>query len=232
MNRVAPARHLCEQAAESRQPALLREIADYYRAKYLVHGDSARGMDWRDESSQRLRFEVLFRAMGEPLEGSLIDIGCGNGELLAFLRGRGSNVRYQGLDVCREMVRACRRRFGDRAASVGSTDDLERRALAADWLVASGTFNVRQGIAERAWRDHFRKSVKEMFRACRSGVVFNVMSVAAEIRYERLYYVDAADIPELAAHCGADDWHIEHGYPLFEMTVSLLRRASQRSDPR
>ena len=38
---------------------LLNEIAGYYSAKLLQHGETARGVDWNGEDSQVLRFQQL-----------------------------------------------------------------------------------------------------------------------------------------------------------------------------
>jgi cyclopropane fatty-acyl-phospholipid synthase-like methyltransferase len=215
-------------AGEVRPPGdndadLLRGVASYYAARYHAHGDSARGMDWKDEASQRLRFEVLARQLDLAGSPSLLDVGCGNGELLAFLRERGADVRYRGIDVCPEMVEACRRRFGPEAAEVASTAELARRSWTADYVVASGTFNVKQDVSDAVWERYLRRAVREMFAACRRAAVFNVMSARVDMRYDHLYYLDPSEVPALADLCPTRRFLLDHSYPLFEMTVALLR---------
>lgn len=198
---------------------LLEQVSAYYAERYRLHGDSARGVDWKDEASQRLRFEVLARQVDWRGEPSVLDVGCGNGELLAFLRERGLPVRYLGIDVCEDMVAACRRRFGPDSAVLASPADLEGTFF--DYVVASGTFNVRQDADEAVWARYFRQSVVRMFAACRAATVFNVMSSRVDYRYAHLYYLDAGEVPGIADLCGTRRFRIDHGYPLFEMTVAL-----------
>ena len=207
----------------------LGDVAKYYAARYRAFGDSARGMDWKDEASQSLRFEVLARHVDWSREPSVLDVGCGNGELLAFCRARDLPVRYLGIDVCEDMVLACQRRFGSDAAALASPADLGRLGWSFDYVLASGTFNVKQDADEAVWARYFRQSMVQMFAACRTATVFNVMSSRVDYRYDHLYYLDPGEVPALADLCDTRRFTVDHSYPLFEMTVALLRRAGERT---
>jgi SAM-dependent methyltransferase len=202
---------------------LLGDVADYYTARYRSFGDSARGMDWKDEASQRLRFEVLTRHLDLRGTPSLLDVGCGNGELLSFLEERGIGVHYLGIDVCPEMVEACQRRFGANAAALASTADLAARGWTADYVVASGTFNVKQATADAVWRRYLQRAVCDMYAACRIATVFNIMSARVDRRYDHLYYLEPGQAPAFAEVCGTRRFLVDHSYPLFELTVTLRR---------
>jgi cyclopropane fatty-acyl-phospholipid synthase-like methyltransferase len=208
---------------DDRDPELLLQVSAYYACRYRLYGDGAQGMDWKDEASQHLRFERLLLHLDRAGSLSVLDVGCGNGELLAFCRARGRDVRYLGIDVCEEMVAACRRRFGPDAAALASTADLARLGRTFDYVVASGTFNVKQEVDEEAWGRYVRRSIAEMFAACRIATVFNAMSTRVDYRYDHLYYLDPAAVPALADLCGTRRFRLDHSYPLYEMTVALLR---------
>ena len=63
-----------------------QNVVDHYEAQLLRFGASARGMDWKDEASQRLRFDVLCDVC--DLRGkSVHDVGSGAGHLLDYLVG-------------------------------------------------------------------------------------------------------------------------------------------------
>jgi SAM-dependent methyltransferase len=94
----------------------LEPTVAYYRDKLAEHGPGARGMDWKDETSQRLRFEVISRYIDFTRNPSILDVGCGAGAFLDFCRELGRKVNYLGIDVCPEMVAACRNRHGDASA--------------------------------------------------------------------------------------------------------------------
>jgi SAM-dependent methyltransferase len=196
-------------------PELRADVARYYGAKLAEHGPGARGMDWKDEVGQRLRFERIARHVDG---GTLLDVGCGSGELRAFLDGR---VSYLGIDVVPEMVAACVARFGPDSARVATVDDFAPASF--DWVVASGTFNVKQGAAVEAWRDHFHASVVRMFEACRRGIVFNCMSPHVDWRYDHLYYPTLDEVSALCVARLSRRFVVDHAYPLYEQTWAVFK---------
>ena len=202
---------------------LLDGVRRYYGAKYREFGDTARGMDWKDRASQYLRFARISRHVDWALEPSVLDVGCGNGELLAFCRERGLALRYRGLDVCEEMVATCRRRFGPESATLGSTADLAGSGERFDYVVASGTFNVKQDTPAARWRRYLHQSIGEMYDTCRIATIWNMMTPLVDERYDRLYYPSFDEVGELATGCGTRRFVIDHGYPLYEMTVALFK---------
>jgi SAM-dependent methyltransferase len=81
---------------------LKRAVVTHYEAQLRRHGATARGMDWKDEDSQRLRFEMLCGVC--DLAGrSVYEVGAGAGHLWAYLQERGIGVDYSGCDLSAEM---------------------------------------------------------------------------------------------------------------------------------
>ena len=66
---------------------ILGDVAQYYGDKLRQHGATPACVDWKDESSQILRFEQLLRVVYDP-RGSVIDFGCGFGALLGICAER------------------------------------------------------------------------------------------------------------------------------------------------
>jgi SAM-dependent methyltransferase len=202
------------------------ETIAYYRQKLAEHGPGARGMDWKDEASQRLRFDVIARYLDFARRPSILDVGCGSGAFLAYCREQGYDVDYLGLDICPEMAAACRERFGPDAAVEGQVDTLAEQGRQFDYVVASGTFNARLSAGPDEWRRHFHDSIATMFRLCRVGTVVNMMTSFVDLRYDRLYYATVDEMAELAVERLSRAFIIDHSYPLWEMTLAVYR--SQR----
>lgn len=209
-------------AADDPHQELVASSRDYYRDKLAAHGPTARGMDWKDEASQGLRFEVIARHIDWSRSPSLLDVGCGAGEFLAYCEEQGYALDYHGLDVCDEMVAAANARFGREVASTG---DLRGRADLGefDYVIASGTFNVKQDASEEEWRAYLEDSLRAMFAACRVGIVFNAMTAFVDYRYDHLYYTTLAELGELAVSALSRRFVIDHSYPLWELTCAVLR---------
>ena len=86
--------------------AMRETAARYYGEKLRQFGAVPRGVDWKSEESQRLRFVQLLRLIDEREMASVNDYGCGYGALSDYLRARGFRGRYVGFDVAKPMIAA------------------------------------------------------------------------------------------------------------------------------
>lgn len=101
---------------------------------------------WGSVQGQTRRFEVLLELAGpRKLRGaSVADVGCGCGDLLAFLRRNGATPReYVGYDIVPEMVAQAHARFGTTEPGVAfECRDLALRPTnrSFDFVLSSGIF--------------------------------------------------------------------------------------------
>jgi len=151
--------------AESRD-----RVVALYRRSLGYFGPTAEGLYWTSRSTQEARFAVL-ADVGEWAGATVADIGCGVGDFFGFLRDRGHRTRYTGYDITPEMIAAARARYGREARF--AVRDILAEGLPGrfDYVVASGTFNIRV-------KDHdayLRRMLAVMYAACRRAVAVNVL---------------------------------------------------------
>ena len=200
--------------------ALKRSVVAHYESRLREHGPTARGMDWKDERSQRLRFAMLVDGL-ELAGRSLHDVGCGSGELCAFLKERGLDLAYRGSDLSAEMIAAARARHP--GASFERADLLHDEIAPSDVLVTSGLFHVKLAASDSDWGAFVRDMVRRMFALCRHAIAFNLMSDQVDFRVPELAYTSPAETlafcqRELSRHV-----RLRHDYPLHEYTVHVRR---------
>jgi SAM-dependent methyltransferase len=202
-------------------PALLREVERYYTGRLQEHGATARGVDWNSEESQRLRFKQLARLWEHDREGddlSVIDFGCGYGALLEYLHDHGGTFEYHGFDISEAMIReANARRLGGRAWFTSNLSDLTR----ADYVVASGVFNVKLKADAEVWDEYMTRTIETMATLAIRGFAFNALTSYSdpEKRREDLYYADPL---RWFDHCKRKHSRfvtLLHDYPLYEFTI-------------
>jgi SAM-dependent methyltransferase len=88
------------------------------------------------EGSKRLLVEVLSR-LARRDDLSIVDLGCGNGQLLETLRGSGARWSYTGVDFSEPLLDAARELFADDpAASFVHADVNTLEGLDGHWDVA------------------------------------------------------------------------------------------------
>jgi len=174
-----------------------RRIESHYGPRLRKARRSHEALDWASEATQAARFAVL--ADNVPLAGrSLLDVGCGLGDLLAFLTRRGVQADYTGVDLLEPMIAEARRRLPKGrflCADIFAEDVFGPGTF--DVVYCSGTLNLNLGNNMA----FLRRAVETFFRLSRDVVAFNLLHRRARCDDERYFYYDPDAVrPLLAEH--------------------------------
>ncbi len=162
------------------------EIKRYYKKLYQNYGRKAEAVQHISYQEQCKRFEVLNELL-TPRE-SVIDLGCGLGHMLEYLRENGYEGSYLGLDFVPEFIESNKKNFkGDQSAQFKLFDlNTNKIPMGYDHLMVCGVFN---NIMED--NDKFmKKLLLKTYAAAEKAVSFNMMSTYVEFFDENLYYFD------------------------------------------
>ncbi len=216
-----PAARADPLAALRRAPELLKPIADAFNHRLADWGATARGVYWRHEDGQNLRFEVLARALdGDRGPFTVNDLGCGYGAFFDYLSVRvGPRLaRFAGTDISPAMVAEAKARIADpRAAFVQGLAAGED----ADYSFASGTFNMCLQAKPGEWIDYVEASVAHLYGRSRKALAFNMLAGPGKAR-EGLYYADPERLVAFCRGLGAKV-QLATDYPLDEWTIFARR---------
>jgi SAM-dependent methyltransferase len=195
-------------------------VAAYYGAKLVRHGATPQGVDWSCSATQWLRFVQLLKLCTFDSPFSLIDVGCGYGALVTFLRARHPGVRvdYLGIDLCAAMVKCARRIHRGRPATLFQAG--RSCPHQADYALASGIMNVTLGCPRPIWEYSVGASLIDLRRMGRRGFAVNFLTAAPEGSPPEMLY--CADPARWAAFCRAElgcDVEVLDGYGMREFTL-------------
>lgn len=204
---------------------LIGAAEEYYSGKFAEHGASARGVDWNSDASQELRFEQLLKVRADDAPFTIVDYGCGYGALVDFLRSRSAPfAAYTGFDVARSMLEHARETYGGEGCRFVDHDaDLER----ADYVVASGIFNVKFDADGPTWTEYVVATVRRLWELSARGCSFNMLTSYSDPDKMRpdLYYGDPRFFFDLCRRELSRHVALLHDYGLWEFTVIV------RSEP-
>ena len=167
-----------------------RAIRDFYAPRILPGRPSHEVLDWADSAGQLTRFRIL--AENVDLTGrSLLDVGCGLGDLLEYLDRAGIAADYTGVDIVPEMVEAARRRHPAGEFIVGDIFS-ENPFLGRRFDVAfcSGLFNLNVGNN----RGFLAAALPAMFALATGHVVFNLLHAWTPDKHPHCVYFDPAEV--------------------------------------
>ena len=202
----------------SRAPRPDWELTRFYEDHVRRFGYGYRALGFGRRSSQEKRFSAA-AALGAFHGARLLDVGCGFGDLLAWLRARGVQPRYTGLDICKPMIERCRRRFGERDARFVIGDALSYEPDASyDYVVASGLF----GYAAKGMRARVQPTLEHLFALCGIGLAVNFLSRCAPARSPGRLYLHPYDVLQFALTL-TPAVRLDHTYMPNDFTLCLYR---------
>jgi len=154
-------------------------------------------LDWASGASQTARFAAL--ADNVPLSGkSLLDVGCGLGDLWAFLKQRSLEVDYTGVDISEKMLSAARKRHenirfvcADLFADCGQ-DSIPFGPGTFDVVFSSGTFNLNLGNNI----SFLPAAIDRLREFSHQYIVFNLLHIRTPQQSSRYAYYDPAVVME------------------------------------
>jgi len=199
----------------------LEAVRVHYEGVLESGGDSGQKVGWRDTKAQIVRFQIVSQVLrGVPFD-SVVDLGCGTGDLLQFLRTRGWTGSYKGVDVSPSMVAESRLSFSlDRLAEF----EVSNSPSHADVIIASGILNVCLDSSYDDWHRHCRQVISQMWQVASKAIVFNMLSIDSDItrRKSGLAYMDPS---EWLTYCRTLSRHVrlDQGYGQFDFTIAVFR---------
>jgi len=191
-----------------------------YRRRLDKYNISPETLGWR-RGTQEIRFQSFAGGfLGKPPE-SILDVGCGFGDLLGFLRARGWQGKYLGIDLMPEFIAIAKEKFSheedDRSSFICSdfmVKDFERRF---DACFASGILNHIRLTGNYDFLDSFLDKIKEINT---TYCAVDMLSSMADRRASELFFYDPTEVLKIAT-CKSRRLVIDHSYMPFEFMLKI-----------
>jgi SAM-dependent methyltransferase len=193
-----------------------------YRARYIERlaefGHDPRSLGW-SKGKQEERFTALTSRIDLTRARSVLDVGCGFGDLFPFLREHGFQGSYLGVDFIDELLEVGRKAYPDaqlRNADIDDFDSSER----FDLVVASGIFN---GVLEHeAQWARIERTLARMYELADFACAADFMSRYVDYTRDDTFYADPERVFTVAKTLSRRI-ALDHSYLPFEFAVWLFR---------
>lgn len=200
-------------------------LKSYYRDLFEKHGNSPKAVQHSSKEDQFKRFKILSEHF--KTKDSILDLGCGLGDFLIFLRANGFTGRYTGIDFVQEFVNHNVKAFANDTNASFIVLDIHQDELPKgfDHTTLSGVFNniVRDNIS------FMETVVRKMFDAASTSANFNMMSTYVEYQSAELFYYDPLKVFHFCKTQLTPLVTLRHDYTLgrrsfpFEFAVTLRK---------
>ena len=145
------------------------------KSKFAEHGESEKSLGW-SKNKQAIRFHALTRNFNLANK-SILDVGCGFGDMYTFLKMRTTVDSYRGVDLMPQFIEVATKNITDSSKqSFHCSNFLTDKTEASDFVVGSGVFGFALHTTEEENYSHVENFFKKAHETCRSGFAFDFIS--------------------------------------------------------
>jgi SAM-dependent methyltransferase len=204
---------------------MITDLKSHYRKLLEQYGPSPAAVQYSNQESQFKRFEVL--AEVDKNIDSVIDVGCGLGDMYEYLLQTKFSGRYLGLDFIDEFVELAKNKYSNNPNVEFAVCDLAVDAIPQgyDYILLSGVFNNKVEQNKKFMLD----TIEKIFDSCNKGIAFNAMSTYVDYEDEELFYSNPLEIFDFCKRnitprvILKHDYLVKKGSVPFEYTLYLYK---------
>ena len=193
-------------------------ILHFHRHRIATHGDDVMALGWRNADSQHKRFEVI-ASLADFSGRTVLDVGCGRGDLKAFLDARFADVAYIGIDQMPEFIADANARYANGSpCRFYQADFSEVTFPRVDYVIASGALAYRTGDTGFVF-----DMIERFYASCERAVIFNFLDASRFPHDHPL--LQGHDCDAVIAHCRRilPDVEVVRGYLDDDVAVRIRR---------
>lgn len=144
-----------------------------------------RGVKWTCAESQFIRFKVLCEIADDIFRSSILDVGCGLGHLVDYLKSNHFTGIYKGIDIVDQMIVLASKRHPTFDFETNDIDSIGLNNY--DYVLASGIFALLES-------KHVKDLIPALFDRAKKGLAFNCLSARAQEKEDGMHYQIPGDI--------------------------------------
>lgn len=190
-----------------------------YRRNFNKYGVSPKALKWKDTHAQDRRLKEIVKDI--DFEGkSVLDVGCGFGDLIPYISAKTDNFKYTGIDIVPEFIEFAKSKYPQhefQALDYFSKPTSETY----DIVISSGTLNNR---TQDPMEDR-KKNISTLFEHAREVLAFNMAGGYPQPQNSdksSIYYADSRLVVDYCLQLSSKVV-LRHNYHPKDFTILLFR---------
>lgn len=170
-------------------------INTFYASRYKQWGYSPKSLGW-DKGNQQVRFDVLTSQYSFE-QKSILDIGCGFGDLLNTISKKASQFDYTGIDLSEDFIKKAKQLHPQPHCRFFAEDILTfspQRSF--NYAIASGTFNLMLAGVDQY--NYIEEVIKKTLQICIDGFAFDFLSDKVDYQKEETFHFSPEKLLSIA----------------------------------
>jgi len=195
---------------------------NFYNKLLEKYGYNPKSVGWGSKKGkQSLRFEILCQ-IGNLDNSSILDVGCGFGDLFGYLNTKKINVKYQGVDINSNLIKIGKTIYPNANLKVF---DIERKKTSKkfDWVFFSGI------SSKGCTYSYIKKIMTKMFDLSKKGIAMNFVGGIIDFKTSDLFYSEPGKIYSITKTL-SNRVTIRHDYAPYEFTIYVYKNNKKTSN--
>lgn len=168
------------------------QLLSFYNFHLKKFGDRPEALRWTPQGQIR-RYHTLLEIAPDLHGGKILDYGCGTGDFYRFLKRRGIEVGYTGVDINENFIEMARKKYPECAFRVMNIDEDPLEGF-CDYIFICGVFNLLvPGV-----KDDLKNALVTLFKHCNKGLALNALSSHTPVKDPELNYTSPEELVRFA----------------------------------
>tara|TARA_Y100001980_G_C14555302_1_gene343549 strand:+ start:1683 stop:2330 length:648 start_codon:yes stop_codon:yes gene_type:complete len=192
-----------------------QKIINHYNGLYKKYGYSDNSIGW-GKNRKILRYHILCSKFNLN-NRSILDFGCGFGDLSEYLSNHYSDFKYIGIDINENFINEAKKQYPE--VNFFNKNIFEDKIkYTYDYVVSSGVHNTK---IENNF-SFIERTIDIFDKISDCGFAMNFLSKNVDYMEENLYYADPTKVVQLAMKY-SNNFLIRHDYMPYEFTLIVIK---------
>jgi hypothetical protein len=197
---------------------LITAQREAYRKLFAEHGRSEEALCW-SKNKQHIRFEALHRYLTREA-ATLLDYGCGLGDLMPWLAEHKPRFSYFGVDIVDEFVKSNRATYSSmQFQTIASPAEIEGRF---DYCAMSGVFNMRTTDAS-SHRSLIEETMTAVFEKVDHALAIDFLSTDVDFQHPAGHHQEIGALTAFVSKHLSRRYNIDKTYLPFEYCITIFK---------
>jgi SAM-dependent methyltransferase len=199
------------------------QIVNHYEACLAKHGTTHQGLDWPNMDDLLRRYQVMLDVIDtQSPSPSLLDLGCGFGMMVDYIKSKSLNLNYTGIDLSAAMIVEAKKRH---PKCTFDLQDVLKKPIAPqhDYVILNGVLTVKSTLPKESMTQFAHAILKAAYAGCKKGIAFNVMSTAVDWQRDDLFHWGFDEAAQFITTHLSKHFSFRQDYGLYEYTAYVYR---------